>query len=42
MNNYLSDSFAWSFVWLVGGFTLGKFELKIRTKLKHWRHHDDT
>ena len=42
MNDYISDSMAWSFVGLVAGFILGKTELALRTKLKHWRHHDHT
>lgn len=40
MNEYLTSSFAWSFVGLVTGFTLGKTELTIRTKLNQWRRHD--
>lgn len=40
MNEYLSSSFAWSFVGLAAGFVLGKTELTIRTKLSHWRHRD--
>lgn len=40
MNDYLSDSMAWSFVGLVAGFVLGKTELAIRTKLKYWRNDD--
>lgn len=42
MNDYLSDSMAWSFVGLVVGFAIGKTELTIRTKLNLWRRHDHT